>query len=104
MKPRKSGDHMKRPTTLLATIRSHHLYLECACGRGAEVSVADAIGLLGHSANVGDVVDKARCAACGAKSVRQVRIVYKGASDTAMAGAVGKVDDDRGDGSGVIDG
>ena len=94
---------MKRPTTLLATIQSHHLYLECACGRGAEVSVADAIGRLGHGANVGDVVDKARCVACGAKSVREVRIVYKGASDTAMAGAAGKVDHDREDDGGVSD-
>lgn len=94
---------MKRATTLLATIRSHHLYLECACGRGAEVSVADAIGRLGHGANVGDVVGKARCAACGAKSVREVRIVYKGASDTAMAGAAERVDDDRDDGSGAAD-
>jgi hypothetical protein len=94
---------MKHPTTLLATIRSHHLYLECACGRGAEVSVADAIGRLGHGANVGDVVDKARCAACGAKSVKEVRIVYKGASDTAMAGAAGKVDDDLEDGEGMVD-
>lgn len=93
---------MKRPT-LLATIRSHHLYLECACGRGAEVSVADAIGRLGHSANIDDVVDKARCVACGAKSVREVRIVYKGASDTAMAGAAGKVEHDREDDGGVSD-
>ena len=66
---------MKRLTTLLATIRSHHLYLECTCGRGAEVSVADAIGRLGHRANVSDVVEKARCAACGKKSVKEVRIV-----------------------------
>lgn len=94
---------MKRPTTLLATIRSHHLYLECACGRGAEVSVADAIGRLGYSANVGDVCDKARCAACGAKSVSEVRIVYKGASDTAMAGAAESVDDDRDDGGGLAE-
>ncbi len=94
---------MKRPTTVLATIRSHHLYLECACGRGAELSVADAIRRLGHGANVGDVVDKARCGACGAKSVSEVRIVYKGASDTAMAGAAGKVDHDREDDGGVSD-
>lgn len=93
---------MKRPT-LLATIRSHHLYLECACGRGAEVSVLGAIGCLGQSANVGDVVDKARCTACGAKSVAEVRIIYKGASDSAMGGAAERVDDDRDDGGGVAD-
>jgi hypothetical protein len=84
---------MKRPTTLLATIRSHPLYLECTCGRGAEVAVADAIGRLGHSANVGDVVDKARCAGCGAKSVKEVRIVYKGASESAMRSAGGGIED-----------
>lgn len=92
---------MNRPTTLLATIRSHHLYLGCACGRGAEVSVADAIQRLGHSANVGDVVDKARFAACGARSVRDVRIVFKGASTSAMAGAAGKINDERQDDCGV---
>jgi hypothetical protein len=94
---------MKRLTTLLATIRSHHLYLECTCGRGAEVSVADAIGRLGHSANASDVVEKARCAACGKKSVKEVRIVYKGASDTAMAGAAGTVDGTCEDDGGVSD-
>ena len=89
---------MKRSTTLLATIRSHHLYLECACGHGAEVAVAEAMARLGHAANVGDVVDRARCAACGARSVAEMRITYRGASDVAVAGAaagLGEAFDDR---------
>jgi hypothetical protein len=77
---------MKPPRTLLATIRQHHLFLECACGHGALVSASEAIQLLGHGACIGDVVNRARCLSCGGKSVRDMRIIYKGESASALLG------------------
>ena len=77
---------MKPPRTLLATIRQHHLFLECTCGHGALVSASEAIQLLGHGACISDVIERARCLSCGGKSVKDMRIIYKGASTTALLG------------------
>ena len=40
---------------------------------------------------VADIVNKAVCTKCGCKEVPEFRIIYRGASDAAMLGAVGKV-------------
>jgi hypothetical protein len=80
------GFTMKDPRTLLATISQHHLFLECACGHGSLVSVSEALQLLGNSACIRDVNKRARCGACGAKTVTDMRIVCKGASASAMLG------------------
>ena len=53
--------------------------------------VADLIKLKGKTTKVADIVGKAVCTKCGCKEVPEFRIIYWGASDAAMLGAVGKV-------------
>ena len=62
--------------TLLQTIRSKTLYIECRnCMHGQTMQVEDLMGFMRRSATVRDVVARVRCAKCRAKEVGEVRIV-----------------------------
>lgn len=64
-------------TTLLSTIDDMILSLECSCGHRAEKAVADLIPLMEDEATVQDIVEAARCRACGCRgTIIYTRIVY----------------------------
>lgn len=50
------------------------------------VAVADLLNTLPQDTNVHDVVKKARCSKCGAKTINDFRIVYVGSSFDALEG------------------
>lgn len=63
--------------TLLSTIDDMLLSLECSCGHRAEKAVAELIPLMDEEATVQDVVEAARCRACGCReTIIYTRIVY----------------------------
>ena len=61
------------------------------CEHQPMTAVAYLIKLKGKTTKVADIVSKAVCTKCGCKEVPEFRIIYRGASDAAMLGAVGKV-------------
>jgi hypothetical protein len=66
-----------RNQTLLSTIDDMLLSLECSCGHRAEIEVAGLIPRMEEEATVQDVVDAARCRACGCRgTIIHTRIVY----------------------------
>lgn len=70
---------MPRNETLLTSIDDMVLSLECSCGHRASVNVADLLPKLAADATVQDVLDRARCRACGARggdAVLYTRIFY----------------------------
>lgn len=70
------GTAMKN-RTLLSTIDDMLLSLECSCGHRAEIEVAELIPRMDEEATVQDVVDAARCRACGCRgTIIYTRIVY----------------------------
>ena len=65
------------------------------CEHQPMTAVAYLIKLKGKTTKVADIVSKAVCTKCGCKEVPEFRIIYRGASDAAMLGAVGKVRADK---------
>ena len=62
--------------TLLQTIRSQALYIECRnCMHGQTMQVEDLMGFMRRDASVRDVVARVRCSKCRAKEIGEVRIV-----------------------------
>lgn len=49
--------------------------------------MADLLSLPKPPDTVGDAVIRARCASCGAQTVKEFRISFQGASEVAMRGA-----------------
>jgi hypothetical protein len=61
----------------LSTIDDMALSLEWTCGHRALVDVADVLPKLPEETTVQDVVDRARCRACGCRNtIVYTRIVY----------------------------
>ena len=76
----------------LQSISHNHLWMRCKLREHQPMTaVADLTKLKGKTTKVADIVSKAVCTKCGCKEVPEFRIIYWGASDAAMLGAVGKV-------------
>ena len=72
--------------TPLASIARNHLALECQYGHTSLIAVAELLPR--HEAlTAEDAIRRMRCTTCGARAVREWRIVYVGASAVAMEGA-----------------
>jgi len=78
---------LKRGGTKLGIIPKHDIYAEGQCGHGRSVSVASLIERLGEGATVAQAVEKMRCSQCGARQVKEFRIIYVGGSWEALRGA-----------------
>ncbi len=64
--------------TFLSMIDGHHIYLQCECGRQAEVPVLAMIEALGPEARLKDVAERSRCNGCGRRgAIAELRIFYK---------------------------
>jgi ribosomal protein S27E len=62
--------------TLLQTIRSQALYIECRnCMHGKSTPVEELLTVMPSDATVRDVIARVRCSKCRAKEVGEVRIV-----------------------------
>jgi hypothetical protein len=77
---------LKAGDTQLNHIRRHTLWLECACGHTGPVEVRQLLGIRGLD-TVADVVERARCRACGIRQINGLRIAYAGGSAVALHGA-----------------
>lgn len=76
----------------LQSISHNYLWMRCKpCEDQPMTAVAHLIKLKGKTSKVADIVNKAVCTKCGYTELPEFRIIYRGASDTAMLGAVGKV-------------
>lgn len=75
---------MQRNAPSLSTINDMVISLECSCGRRAMIRVAALLPKMPTEAEVQDVIDRAKCRACGARgagAVLYARIVYDNLSD-----------------------
>ncbi len=73
--------------TRFSSVPWHHIAIECVCAHSALLPVSQALERLGQESTVQDMLDRLRCARCGARQVVQARIVYSGASGVAMSSA-----------------
>ena len=65
-------------TTLLKAITQNHLSFTChRCNYTGLIAVKDLIETVGGDISVHEVARKAKCSECGAKGMRDLRIVYK---------------------------
>ncbi len=79
----------------LQSISHNHIWMRCRlCSHQSMTSVADLIKYKGKTTKVAEIVNKAVCSKCGCSEVPEYRIIYRGASESAMLGAVGKVEAD----------
>ncbi len=73
--------------TTLATIDKHAVWIDCACGRAGKILIAEVLARPNPPRTVGELVEKARCRACGQVAPTTYSIVYEGAGEDAMRGA-----------------
>ena len=75
----------------LQSISHNHIWMRCKlCKHHSMTSVADLIRLKGKTTKVAEIINKAICSKCGCSEVPEYRIIYRGASEAAMLGAVGR--------------
>lgn len=78
---------LKRGGTRLSTIPNHSLWVWCACGHSAGVSIAQILKIDNPPETVDGTVQAMRCSRCRTQSIKDYRIVYEGGSWCAMQGA-----------------
>ena len=78
---------LKRGGTHLSTIPKHTIWIECLCGHVGPVRVAELLAVPNPPVTVADAVGRSRCRRCGARIVKEYRLVYEGGSASAMASA-----------------
>lgn len=61
--------------------------MECLCEHSGPVDVSKLIERFGDRATVAQAVEKLRCTQCGARQIKDYRIVYQGGSLGALRGA-----------------
>ena len=67
---------MLKHGTLLHTIRSQSLYIECGnCGHSDTMAVESLLGFMRRDAAVRDVLARMRCVKCGSREIGEVRSV-----------------------------
>ena len=80
----------------LQSISHNHIWMRCSVIIGMlrcsviRCSVADLMRLKGKTTKVAEIINKAICSKCGCSEVPEYRIIYRGASEAAMLGAVGR--------------
>ena len=62
--------------TQLQTIQHNHMSLECVCGHGSMISVADLLKTLKPETTIHQVAENARCRSCGRKGAIDFRLHY----------------------------
>ena len=62
--------------TQLQTIRHNHMSLECVCGHGSMISVAELLKTLKPETTIYQVAGNARCKQCGRKGANDFRLHY----------------------------
>ena len=62
--------------TKLDTVKHNHMSLECVCGHGSMISVAELLKTLKPETTIYQVAGNARCRACGRKGATDYRLHF----------------------------